>query len=111
MAGAACTGEFRPVGFGVAAFTFCLGASVNGAPTEISHRCPGCPCAGLSLGEAVAAALLFPGKETVFAGVVGVVVDGVRTGKETGLVAIVPGPLAFFSSQELKAAKQKRNAV
>ena len=107
IAGAVCTGEFISVGFGVAAFTDCAGPTGNGAPTEISHRCPGCPCAGFSLAGAVVVTIFPPGAGAVLAGVA----DGVSAGKEIGLETLVPGPLAFFSSQELRTAKQKTKAV
>ena len=48
-----------------------------------------------------------PGTGAVWAGVA----DGAAAGKAIGLVAIAPGPLAFFSSHELRDAKQKTKAV
>ena len=106
-AGAACAGELISAGSGVAAFTFCAGTAGNGAPTEISHRCPGCPCAGFSLAVGGVDTIFPPGAGFFLAGVA----DGVSAGKEIGLVAVVPGPYAFFSSQELKAAKQKTKGI
>ena len=66
---AGITGAFAGAIFKIGAFE-----AGNGAPTAISHRCPGCPCAGFNLPPAIigAAGLLIGLAEGLFEGAAGV---------------------------------------
>ena len=78
------------------------------APTARSQLCPGCPCAGLSLGMALLfTVLLLLGKSVVYAGAD----TGANRGREAGIVSFVSGTVSSFSPQEVKYVKQKKKAV
>ena len=109
MAGITCAAGLLTFKTGVTGFTFCEVAPGSGAPTVTSHLCPGCPCAGLSLGMAVLVTILsFAGEGAIYAGGVA---GAKTTGKEVDLFDSVPGVTDLFSPQDVKVTTQKKKAV
>src|SRR5688572_22999023 len=80
-----------------------LGAG-RGAPTAMSQRCPGCPCAGFILPVAISGAegLLTGWIVGLFDGFAGVE----RVGCEADLVVSIPPPPPSFSPQEVRMETQ-----
>ena len=81
----------------------------RGAPTAMSQRCPGCPCAGFTLPVPISGAegLLTGWMEGLFDGFAGV--D--RVGCEADLVVSILPPPPSFSPQEIRKKTQMTDAA